>query len=795
VNGDGYPDLLIGAPGTSVLGVQPQGRVYVIFGGPNIQSMDLSNFENGTQANAPGSGFLIKGPLVSTSINVGLGHPAPVPFGAQLATRRQGDTPTVGDVNGDGLDDIVIGASGDSSSLRLGGGTVWVIYGKNDGGTVDLGATTGETQGANRLLPSTNTGFRLYGADLLDEAGQSTALAGSINGNGDGSIVITAPGMQNPQAPNLLAPAGAAYVIFGGNYSGDLDLASLNQTGGPSGYRIYGPAAANIASTAPVGDVDGDGLPDILIGGNNAAWVLAGKTDTNDVYLNSTYTGYQISGPDSTYGPAQVAGVGDVDGDGSPDTLISFPQANSGNGSSFLVYGRPTLTNVNLGQNFDASSGTRIDGGTGYQAGTSADGIDGDSSPDTNANVVMGAPGANAVMAASASNLQYVSSTSAGKQTSCQGSPFWPYPYPALHGKMLPVCRKAKNGTVDRTLKYGPYKATVSAFHQGNARFFGYDLNGNVEASHAIVPVIDSLGNHIASISWQNTGCFEVYDSTGKSLGYSNPTTEAVTTDCTATGGQMQINTAGRACMKDSSLDHIVPNNTGNAYTVPGFPPSQGWVHFEFVLDSTAGQHYFEGLEGFIPFSAIANGVRLGGGNTTEHNYTTGQNLTNLNAAYTSCGVPKQGLGQYQQARTKTANAALLDRQMDFTGDNFPGHNFPQMPSIPYTDGAEYFRDSKGTPLPLSRNQGLDGVTTDKFLFNSTTAVQGGDIIRAMLPPNTPFTEWDYMTYTDPNVPAGQCRLIKWVFGEARPPGGNVMVGWMPFRNAVGTNCPTPPGP
>jgi hypothetical protein len=84
VNGDGYPDLLIGAPSSGLL---PQGKVYVIFGGPNIQSMDLANFTTGNQATVPGSGFLINGPALSTNLNLGIGHPAPVSFGASLGTR------------------------------------------------------------------------------------------------------------------------------------------------------------------------------------------------------------------------------------------------------------------------------------------------------------------------------------------------------------------------------------------------------------------------------------------------------------------------------------------------------------------------------------------------------------------------------------------------------------------------------------------------------------------------------------------------------------------------------------
>jgi hypothetical protein len=223
VNGDGYPDLLIGAPGTVALGLQPQGRLYVIFGGPSLQSIDLSTFDNGTQAIVPGSGFLIKGPLLNLTLNS-----TAVPFGAQLATRHLGDDPTDGDVNGDGLDDIVIGASGSNDNLRLDSGTVYVIYGKTDGGTVDLGATGGVTQGANQLNPAVDTGFRIFGASIGDQTGQSTALVGSVDQSGFASIVVTAPGVVSPHGGTA---SGAAYVLFGSTTPQDIDLANF---GGPN---------------------------------------------------------------------------------------------------------------------------------------------------------------------------------------------------------------------------------------------------------------------------------------------------------------------------------------------------------------------------------------------------------------------------------------------------------------------------------------------------------------------------------------------------------------------------------
>jgi hypothetical protein len=61
VNGDGYPDLLIGAPGTAVLGLQPQGRVYVIFGGPSLQSMDLANISGDFVRRHPAERYFLDG--------------------------------------------------------------------------------------------------------------------------------------------------------------------------------------------------------------------------------------------------------------------------------------------------------------------------------------------------------------------------------------------------------------------------------------------------------------------------------------------------------------------------------------------------------------------------------------------------------------------------------------------------------------------------------------------------------------------------------------------------------------
>jgi hypothetical protein len=149
VNGDGVGDLLIGAPG--LLGLQ--GNVYVIFGSRTNSTLTL---------NALGArGFKIKGPLLSGAVGgllAGTGG-----FGSTLSGRAPGEALGSGDVNGDGLDDIVIGSSTENRNSRLLSGSAYVVFGKADTATVDT-ASLG-TQG-----------FRIDGAQATDQAGAGAAI-------------------------------------------------------------------------------------------------------------------------------------------------------------------------------------------------------------------------------------------------------------------------------------------------------------------------------------------------------------------------------------------------------------------------------------------------------------------------------------------------------------------------------------------------------------------------------------------------------------------------------------------
>ena len=237
VNGDGIDDLLVGALLSNANGT---GAAYVVFGAAtafdptfSLSSLDGSN------------GFRIDGvePENLTGFSVS----------------------EAGDVNGDGIGDLIIGAPGhDANGTRS--GSSYVVFGSGSGfaSTFDLLSLDG------------GNGFRIDGADAYDGSGGSVSAAGDFNGDGFGDLIVGAYSAD----PNG-APSGAAYVVFGGaGFASALSLSSLD---GSNGFRLDGAAAYDLAgiSVSAAGDVNGDGFDDLLVGAPGA--------DPNGSLSGSTY--------------------------------------------------------------------------------------------------------------------------------------------------------------------------------------------------------------------------------------------------------------------------------------------------------------------------------------------------------------------------------------------------------------------------------------------------------------------------------------------------------------------------
>src|SRR5262249_44508699 len=178
---------------------------------------------------------------------------------------------SAGDINGDGIVDLVIGAPEAGLNGRAQAGAAYVVFGKA-GGLSNMDLT--------HLHP--HDGFRIAGAAAGDKAGYSVSSAGDFNGDGFGDLIIGAPYAD----PDGRTNAGAAYVIFGkASGFGDIDLANLSAA---DGFRIDGPPSDLIGafagfSVAGAGDVNNDGYSDLIVGVPNsgylggAAYVIYGE--------------------------------------------------------------------------------------------------------------------------------------------------------------------------------------------------------------------------------------------------------------------------------------------------------------------------------------------------------------------------------------------------------------------------------------------------------------------------------------------------------------------------------------
>jgi hypothetical protein len=363
INGDGFADLIIGAPGQ----YQPyeagdkDGQAFVVFGRANWENVDLFSLDGS-------DGFQLRGPS-----DYGLAG-----FSVSSA----------GDVNGDGLDDLIIGAPKESTLA----GTSYVVFGKADWtGTpqLDLGSLNG------------TNGFQLLGVDIRDYTGWSVSSAGDINGDGLDDVVVA--GVHFAGYPPK--PPAEAYVVFGkADWSGTpaLDLETLD---GKNGFRVTGQTDGEVGqSVHAAGDVNGDGLADMIVSASSddhVGHVIFGKADWTgtpalDVATLDGSNGFTMSRA-NTFGGVSVSSAGDVNGDGYGDLIVGarFNKTATGDfleGESYVVYGKADWSGVLDLADLDGTNGFRLVGAdTGDLSGFSVSSA-GDVNNDGFDDLIVGAP-------------------------------------------------------------------------------------------------------------------------------------------------------------------------------------------------------------------------------------------------------------------------------------------------------------------------------------------------------------------------------------------------------------------
>jgi hypothetical protein len=293
----------------------------------------------------------------------------------------------VGDVNGDGIGDFAVGdpdATNPATGTRT--GAVYVVFGRSGVPASPIDLTSA---GLN--------GYVIYGASTGDQFGASLDGAGDINGDGHADLVIGAPGAGSG--------SGAAYVVYGQSADSAVDAGSL----GARGYAITdaGAGAELGFSVAGLGDVSGDGVPDVAVGAPGrsssagAVFLVAGQAtpvavDLSGVTVLVSTTPYHyahatgwaeiVGGTAQQLGLA-VAGLGDFSGDGKRD--LAFDGAVGGSDSTGVVRIPYLPDDLTLAP----AQGTSISGppGSGLSVGFAIAGA-GDFNADGRADVVVTAP-------------------------------------------------------------------------------------------------------------------------------------------------------------------------------------------------------------------------------------------------------------------------------------------------------------------------------------------------------------------------------------------------------------------
>jgi hypothetical protein len=386
LNHDGIADLVVGAPLDLT---STSGAVYVFFGSSNPSH------------------------LVDTDTS----H-ADVKITGENAGDNFGISVCTGDVNGDGIDDLVIGANLADQPNALDAGEVYVFFGPLSAGTISAATAdikiTGETvvpgdrfgtqleigdvmgqgnaevmvsaprhdmnagtqnavvdagcvyvfKGGSSMqsMPASHASMTFDGQLANDQLGLSVGC-GDLNHDGIADLILGDP-LADPYGPPLMQNAGAVYVMFGGAGLAHRPLANADLV-------FTGEAVGDQFGTSfSVGDVNGDGIDDLVVGAPLNSFV---DTNTGRVYVffgasniaskNASLADVKLSGIPTHNSFGTTVMVSDVNGDNVADILIGAPHAdylNDGNGRCYLFLGGPTLTNAVAVDAFEIFNGENV---------------------------------------------------------------------------------------------------------------------------------------------------------------------------------------------------------------------------------------------------------------------------------------------------------------------------------------------------------------------------------------------------------------------------------------------------